>query len=220
MAYLKLAASAPEIRSSLLRIINTPARGIGRKPLSSRSSAYALHLRAEPVGLRSSRMMDEQQFPHALASVAGGFRNHDAGAFETGSEQVTLHEAIRFILDRTGYRQDARAGRHAGSRSAPGESGLSWSTPPREAVERGETVADFLDHAALVADADPIDEQRAGDVCMTLHNAKGLEFPHGFPVAAWNEGLFPHSRSLALRGRDGRRARGCATSGMTRAGSG
>ena len=45
-----------------------------------------------------------------------------------------------------------------------------------EAVERGETIGDFLDHAALVADADSIDEQ-AQITLMTIHNAKGLEFP-------------------------------------------
>src|SRR5581483_8655139 len=60
--------------------------------------------------------------------------------------------------------------------------------------DRGETLAEFLDHAALVSEADQYDA-RAGITLMTLHNAKGLEFPIVF-LAGMEEGLFPHSRSL------------------------
>ena len=73
-----------------------------------------------------------------------------------------------------------------------------------EAVERGESVRDFLDHAALVAQADDIDEG-SQITLMTIHNAKGLEFPVVF-MAGMEDGLFPHSRSLAQRSRNGRGA--------------
>jgi DNA helicase-2/ATP-dependent DNA helicase PcrA len=62
-----------------------------------------------------------------------------------------------------------------------------------EAALRGEGVAEFLDHAALVADADQLDE-RAQVSLLTMHNAKGLEWPVVF-IAGMEEGLFPHSRS-------------------------
>jgi DNA helicase II / ATP-dependent DNA helicase PcrA len=63
-----------------------------------------------------------------------------------------------------------------------------------EAHERGETLSDFLDHVALVSDADDVDE-RAPVTLMTMHNAKGLEFPMVF-ISGLEHGLFPHSRSV------------------------
>src|SRR5204862_6515142 len=63
-----------------------------------------------------------------------------------------------------------------------------------EAAERGESLFDFLDSAALVADADAFDPS-APVTLMTMHNAKGLEFPM-VVLAGMELGLFPHSRSL------------------------
>ena len=63
-----------------------------------------------------------------------------------------------------------------------------------EGTERGETLNDFLDHAALVSDADTFDE-RASVTLLTLHTAKGLEFDHVF-LTGLEEGTFPHNRSL------------------------
>ena len=63
-----------------------------------------------------------------------------------------------------------------------------------EAAERGETISDFLDHAALVSDSDAIDEA-APVTLMTMHNAKGLEFPLVI-MTGLETGLFPHSRAL------------------------
>ncbi len=83
-----------------------------------------------------------------------------------------------------------------------------------EAVERGETLEDFLDHAALVADSDSLDEA-AQVTLMTMHNAKGLEFPAVF-VAGLEEGLFPHSRSLNSEAAMEEERRLCYV-GMTRA---
>ena len=62
-----------------------------------------------------------------------------------------------------------------------------------EGAERGETLTDFLDRAALVSDADNFDED-ALITLMTLHSAKGLEFDHVF-LTGMEEGIFPHSRS-------------------------
>ena len=73
-----------------------------------------------------------------------------------------------------------------------------------DSKDRGETLEEFLDHAALVSDADGYDE-RARITLMTLHAAKGLEFPLVF-LCGLEEGLFPHSRTLARDGRHRGRA--------------
>jgi DNA helicase II / ATP-dependent DNA helicase PcrA len=78
-----------------------------------------------------------------------------------------------------------------------------------DARDRGETLIEFLDHAALVADADEIDEAAQVSL-LTMHNAKGLEFPVVF-IAGMEEGLFPHSRSIGIRKSSSRRSAACAT---------
>ena len=80
--------------------------------------------------------------------------------------------------------------------------------------DRGETLAEFLDHAALVSDADQYDES-ARITLMTLHAAKGLEFPLVFLIGL-EEGLFPHSRTL-LAPDDIEEERRLCYVGMTRA---
>ena len=80
--------------------------------------------------------------------------------------------------------------------------------------ERGESLRDFLDHAALVSDTDDYDA-RAKVTLMTLHSAKGLEFPVVF-IVGLEEGLFPHSRS-SLNAQEVEEERRLCYVGMTRA---
>ena len=83
-----------------------------------------------------------------------------------------------------------------------------------DSKDRGETLDQFLDHAALVSDADAYDE-RAQITLMTLHAAKGLEFPLVF-LCGLEEGLFPHSRTF-LNPDDVEEERRLCYVGMTRA---
>jgi len=190
VAYLKLAMSTQD-SVSLLRVVNTPARGIGRTTLEQ-VDAFA---REHGLSLWDaiSRMIDQQLFPARAQSALVSFRNMIQDlALRVMNEP--LPDAIRFMLDVTGY------GRMLEQEGTPESEGRLENlgelvNAAAEAAERGETLADFLDHAALVSDADAVDEHAQVSL-LTLHNAKGLEFPIVF-LAGMEEGLFPHQRSLA-----------------------
>jgi DNA helicase II / ATP-dependent DNA helicase PcrA len=126
--------------------------------------------------------------------------DHDAGqnaeaesAYRAPGDAATLPELIRFIIDRTGYIKalETEGTPEAFSRI---ENLKELANAAHDAEERGETLADFLDHAALASDTDQYDPN-ARVTLMTLHAAKGLEFPLVF-LAGLEEGLFPHSRTL------------------------
>ena len=115
-------------------------------------------------------------------------------AFRSPGDSATLPELIRFIIDRTGYIKalETEGTPEAFSRI---ENLKELANAAHDAEERGETLADFLDHAALASDTDKFDPN-ARVTLMTLHAAKGLEFPLVF-LAGLEEGLFPHSRTLS-----------------------
>ena len=120
---------------------------------------------------------------------------------------------IRLVLDRTGYQRMLEQDPNPEAESRC-ENLNELVNAAAEAAERGETLADFLDHAALVSDADSVDRGSAG-VAADLHNAKGLEFPIVF-LAGMEEGLFPHMRSLDSEAQMEEERRLCYV-GMTRA---
>jgi DNA helicase II / ATP-dependent DNA helicase PcrA len=115
-------------------------------------------------------------------------------AFRTPGDSATLPELIRFLIDRTGYIKalETEGTPEAFSRI---ENLKELANAAHDAEERGETLAEFLDHAALASDTDQFDPN-AGVTLMTLHAAKGLEFSLVF-LAGLEEGLFPHSRTLS-----------------------
>ncbi|MGO9326349.1 MAG: ATP-dependent helicase [Terracidiphilus sp.] len=116
------------------------------------------------------------------------------GPFRSPGDSATLPELIRFIIDCSGYIKalETEGTPEAFSRI---ENLKELANAAHDAEERGETLAEFLDHAALASDTDKFDPN-ARVTLMTLHAAKGLEFPLVF-LAGLEEGLFPHSRTLS-----------------------
>jgi len=209
VAYLKLAASNYD-SVSLLRIVNTPARGIGRTTVDQ-IERYA---REHSLSLWNAieRIIDDEHLSTRSQSSLVTFRNLIQELSLVASSR-SLPELLRFILDRTGYRKMLQTDKtpEAETRLENLDELINAAT---EAAERGESIADFLDHAALVAEADSIDE-RSPVTLMTLHNAKGLEFPVVF-LSGMELGLFPHSRSMNSESALEEERRLCYV-GMTRA---
>jgi DNA helicase-2/ATP-dependent DNA helicase PcrA len=113
--------------------------------------------------------------------------------FRTPGDAATLPELIRFLIDRSGY---IRALEDEGTPEAISriENLKELANAAQDAQERGESLSEFLDHAALVSDTDKYNPDSRVTL-MTLHAAKGLEFPLVL-LAGMEEGLFPHSRTL------------------------
>ncbi len=154
-----------------------------------------------PVPLKGSALSRREQ--QKREGAEGGSREKGGAkeaAAATGGEgfrkpgdPATLPELIRFLNERSGYIRalEDEATPESFSRI---ENLKELANAAQDATSRGETLADFLDHAALVSDADGYSSE-ARVTLMTLHAAKGLEFPLVF-LAGMEEGLFPHSRTL------------------------
>lgn len=126
-------------------------------------------------------------------STQGSSSEEAVPGFRKPGDAATLPELIRFIIDRSGY---IRALEEEGTPEAFSriENLKELANAAQDAQERGETLDEFLDHAALVSDTDQYNAD-ARVTLMTLHSAKGLEFPLVL-LAGMEEGLFPHSRTL------------------------
>jgi DNA helicase-2/ATP-dependent DNA helicase PcrA len=208
LSYLK-AVISPQDSVALLRIINTPARGIGKSTIEQ-IEQYALQHELS-VWPAIGRMLEENQFPARAESALRIFKGmlEELGA---GAQEAKVDDVLRQILERTGYARMLQADNDPEAESRLGNLN-ELVNAASEAAERGETIAEFLDHAALVSDSDGLDE-RAPVSLLTLHNAKGLEFPIVF-LAGMEEGLFPHIRSLDSKAAMEEERRLCYV-GMTR----
>ncbi len=209
LAYLKFSLSQTD-SIALHRIINTPARGIGKTTVDQAEQFAA----ENNITLWEAicRMLETNQFGTRAHAAMNAFR-HTIEDLADASKSQPLHLALSFVEERTGYRAMLEQD-NTPEALARLENLNELMNAAREAVERGETAADFLDHAALVAQTDAIDEQ-AQITLMTLHNAKGLEFPVVF-LAGMEEKLFPHSRSILNEAAMEEERRLCYV-GMTRA---
>lgn len=188
LAYLKFLLN-PSDSVGLLRVLNVPARGIG-KTTSDQIEKIAADRRISNWDAIGAACDEKLLGSRAEASLAAFRKLIDD--LRDGMTEWSPDRTLTEILDRTGYRRMLETDPSHDSESRIGNLEELISAAA-EAHERGETVTEFLDHAALVSDADSVDESAQVSL-LTMHNAKGLEFPIVF-IAGMEEGLFPHSRS-------------------------
>ncbi|GGW30247.1 DNA helicase [Streptomyces lucensis JCM 4490] len=219
LAYLRVLAN-PEDSVPLRRILNVPKRGIGER---AEAMIDALAQREKISFPQALRRVDEAYGMAARSTNAVKRFNtlmEDLRTIaESGAGPATVLEAI---LERTGYLAELQ------NSTDPQDETRIENLQELAAValefeqERGEdeqgTLADFLEQVALVADSDQIPEEGEGDgviTLMTLHTAKGLEFPVVF-LTGMEDGVFPHMRALG-QAKELEEERRLAYVGITRA---
>lgn len=207
MAYFRLVCQ-PADDLAFERIINTPKRGLGD------TTVRALHdyarVRDIPMLAAATDIIETDEMKpkarKALFDVVQSFRRWQ------GLLENTPHtELAEQILEESGYTDMWKNDKSA---EAPGR--LENLKELIRSMESFESMRGFLEHVALVMDAEQNEDMDAVSI-MTLHSAKGLEFDTVF-LPGWEEGLFPHQRSLDESGRAGlEEERRLAYVGLTRA---
>ena len=209
IAYARLASNLRD-SASLLRVLNVPARGIG----DSTVGVLEELARRQRLTLWESLEQEvaEKRLPGRALRALEGFHALIL-ELERDRNELSMAGFFRSILDRSGY---IRALEQEGSPESEGrvENLREFVNAADAAEKQGETLATFLDRAALVSDADDYDET-ARVTLMTLHTAKGLEFDTVY-LAGLEEGLFPH-KLVGTRLEEIEEERRLCYVGMTRA---
>ncbi|WHY86749.1 DNA helicase PcrA [Neobacillus novalis] len=194
LAYLRL-ISNPDDDISLQRVINVPKRGIGSTSVDKIANFAAMHDISLYQALDSIELIG---LSPKITKAAREF--HDLIRNYTNMQEfLSVTELVEEVLEKTGYREMLKAEKslEAQSRLENLEELLSVTKNFEDTSEDRSLVA-FLTDLALVADIDSLDDdgEKADSITlMTLHSAKGLEFPVVFLIGL-EEGVFPHSRSL------------------------
>jgi DNA helicase II / ATP-dependent DNA helicase PcrA len=194
LAYLRL-ISNPDDDISLQRIINVPKRGIGSSSVDKMADFAAMH------DISIFQALDSVELLGLSPKITKGAREFRdlVKNYTQMQEFLSVTELVEDILDKSGYREMLKAEKsiEAQSRLENLDELLSVTKNFEDGSEDKSLVA-FLTDLALVADIDSLDddgEEKDSITLMTLHSAKGLEFPVVFLIGL-EEGVFPHSRSL------------------------
>ena len=194
LAYLRLVQN-PADSVGLLRVINTPPRGLGAKTLEQLSSAAAA------AGLPAGEVLRDLATNGAKSSFAsnlGGKAWASLAGFgqllntwQQAREELTVAQLFDRVIDDVGYADFVNDGSEEGLERWANVLELRAVAAENPAAKLGE----FLEQVALVSDQDTLAEDGQAPTLLTLHAAKGLEFPVVF-IVGLDEGILPHQRSF------------------------
>ncbi|MFN3657128.1 MAG: ATP-dependent helicase, partial [Pseudolabrys sp.] len=207
LAYLRVVAQ-PADDLAFERIVNVPKRGLGDAAVQMLHD-YARKQRiplTEAAALLSATDEMKPKPRTSLRDLMAAFAR-----WTTMKDKLPHTELAEIILDESGYTEMWQK-----DRSADAAGRLENLKELVRSMEEFENLQGFLEHISLVMDTDRGEQEQAVNI-MTLHSAKGLEFDTVF-LPGWEEGLFPHQRSLDDQGRAGlEEERRLAHVGLTRA---
>ncbi|MBI5413809.1 UvrD-helicase domain-containing protein [Candidatus Peregrinibacteria bacterium] len=192
LAYLKVIAN-PADTVSLMRIVNTPQRQIGPKTLEKLQTFANIKDCSFFEAMSRADEIDEE-LPAAKKENVKKF----AGLIKKFQKQnldVTASALIKFVFDESGYKKFIDDGSVEGEARTENVLELISVAAKYDKLAPGLSLNIFLEEVALIADIDHLDEKDNAVTFMTLHAAKGLEFPWVF-ICGLEEGLLPHSQSL------------------------
>jgi DNA helicase-2/ATP-dependent DNA helicase PcrA len=211
LAYLRLLVN-PRDDLSFLRAVNEPARGVGKVSVE--------HLRAyaapREIGLLAAAR-EVAKIPAIKGKAVSGLRDFALLMAElNAAKEAAPDEVIRQVLDKSGYRRMLLDSTDPDDQERLANIEELITAAKQFAAEDGaRTVGDFLENITLASDVDGWDEKQDSVSVMTMHAAKGLEFPVVY-MAALEQGIIPHERSLG-REDEVEEERRLAFVGMTRA---
>jgi len=210
LAYLRLVIN-PHDDVSLRRVINAPTRGIGKVVMETLekievsshvedefpllSAGLAPAVTANSLWARLVHGLRERAFSGRAASALAGFRDLIVNMTEVARNEP-VSDTIGKMLDRSGYLKDLREERSEEAEArVENLAELVSAAREYEGREPEPSLSGFVDRLSLLSDVDQEEGTRDARIwMMTLHSAKGLEFPT-VVLAGLEEGLFPHSRS-------------------------
>ncbi len=191
LAYLKLIHN-PDDTLSMLRIVNTPARKIGNKTIETlQAFAHDMDIPLFRAMERAHEIPSLRSKSAALEAFVRLIRH-----FQSLNQEFSAAGVVKHVISESGYKEFLTA-----DRSPEGEARLQnvqeliSVADKYEALEPGISLATFLEEVALISDLEQVGDENNAVTLMTLHSAKGLEFPVVF-LTGLEEGIFPHSRTL------------------------
>lgn len=192
LAYLRAIAN-PDDTVSILRIINTPRRGIGQATIDSLMAA------AQELGVSLWEILSDSTSINTLAGRSAKAVNNFAALIERWQEQaenLSGAEIIQGIMKESGYIEDLKKqGTDEAENRLENVAELFNAVLQFQEENEDTSLEGFLANASLASDLDDLKEGQKAVSLMTLHSAKGLEFPVVFLVGL-EQGLFPNYRSM------------------------